>query len=426
MRFGAFEFLVILGVLDRMHGMHYFSEIFRNVFAPVYKTRWTRLSGVGLLAFVLLLTASPSESFAWWGKAKSKSSSANQTKAAPSLMTQSRGAYLESSLQGQRPLGKTTWKFKADQQILTSPAVDAEAVYIANSLGEVFAVSQVSGSVVWKTELKETVSHASPLLSDNLLLIGTEKGRLVALDKTSGQVQWEFKGTGRIDATPVLDSKNGMVYLATRDGKLFGVSLANGEKRFEETVSAAVAGSLWVYDKTLFYGDASGKCVALDLDTHETRWVFQGKGSVLGSPVVSQDGAYFATSQGALYALETQTGQPKWTYITPGGESLYAVPAVYRDTVFIADTGGVITALSAKDGKLKWLQHFDGVFMSSPSIVDDVLYITSGRGSLMALDIQTGGKLWEAQLKSLTQSTAVIRGSKLFVGTANGYLMLLE
>jgi outer membrane protein assembly factor BamB len=86
----------------------------------------------------------------------------------------------------------------------------------------------------------------------------------------------------------------------------------------------------------------------------------------------------------------------------------------------------VITALSAKDGKLKWLQHFDGVFMSSPSIVDDVLYITSGRGSLMALDIQTGGKLWEAQLKSLTQSTAVIRGSKLFVGTANGYLMLLE
>jgi outer membrane protein assembly factor BamB len=383
-------------------------------------------SWCGAILLVFLLATIPLTGWAWWGKAKSKAASAKQTKAAPSLVTQSRGAYLESSNQGLRPLGKTTWKFKTEQQILTSPAVDAEAVYIANRLGEVFAVSQSSGSVVWKTELKETVSHASPVLSGNLLLVGTEKGRLAALDKTSGKLLWEFKGTGRIDATPVLDTKNQMVYFATRDGKLFGVSLANGEKRFEETVSTAVAGSLWVFDKTLFYGDASGQCVALDLETNKTRWVFQGKGSVLGSPVVSQEGAYFATSQGALYALNTQTGQPKWTYITPGGESFYAVPAVYRDTVFIADTGGVITALSAKDGKLKWLQHFDGVFMSSPSIVDEVLYITSGRGTLMALDIQTGGKLWDAELKSLTQSTAVIRGSKLFVGTANGYLMLLE
>src|SRR5262249_26450710 len=150
----------------------------------------------------------------------------------------------------------------------SSPAVDQHFVYVASSTGQVYAFSRDKGILQWQqsvvpqtasatpattakvdqddvTDTPEPgIDKSSPAVTQTQLFIGTSVGDLVALDKSSGQVQWRF-ATGRtIASSPVVSDKT--VYTASRNGLIYAVNTQTGKQQWVFDTEGIVDASPYV------------------------------------------------------------------------------------------------------------------------------------------------------------------------------------
>lgn len=164
------------------------------------------------------------------------------------------------------------------------------------------ALAQIDRSNVHRLGLAwdyKTDTHrgmeANPIVVDGVLFTSGTTGRVYALDAATGEELWYFnpESDGQVNRYTCCDEVNrgvavweGMVYVGSLDGRLFGLDAATGEVRWEQdtlifkdrayTSSGApeVAGSVVVIGNAGADYDARGYVSAYDLKTGEFAWRF--------------------------------------------------------------------------------------------------------------------------------------------------------
>ena len=239
--------------------------------------------------------------------------------------------------------GKILWQYKAnlDQKIDTvccgwlsrGVALGDGMVFIGQLDGQMIALDQTTGKVVWKTAVTDWKTGsgitAAPLYYDGLIYTGITggefgvRGRLTALDAKTGKEAWRFytipgpgdigfdtwpqsgdawkHGGGPVWQTPSVDPKLGMIYFSTGNAS----PDVNGSKRAGDNLFTS-------------------SFVALDAKTGEYKWHFQQLHHDIWdfdapSPTVLYDAQVDgqtvpaiaeASKTGFLYVLNRQTGKP--------------------------------------------------------------------------------------------------------------------
>jgi outer membrane protein assembly factor BamB len=201
-------------------------------------------------------------------------------------------------------------------------------------------------SLLWKSQLDAVPNNVNtystltqPLVVENvatrqgprtMVFVASAENNIYALDNTTGAIIWKkafpnnatppAPATGNcpnnLNATPVIDKGNSVIYVLPNDGKLRGLSLADGEMKVPPTVFVPAFSrnfSLNLADGFLFTsttrgcGNAISEIVAMNVNSPD-RPVFHfypspgkgagpwGKGGIVKSPsgVLAQtaDGAY--------------------------------------------------------------------------------------------------------------------------------------
>ena len=70
---------------------------------------------------------------------------------------------------------------------------------------------------------------SSPARTGPLVVVGTDGGRLVAVDAESGKVRWSFEAPDRIDSSPVV--LDGVVVVGSDGGTVYAVGADDGDAR---------------------------------------------------------------------------------------------------------------------------------------------------------------------------------------------------
>jgi outer membrane protein assembly factor BamB len=78
---------------------------------------------------------------------------------------------------------------------VSSPALADGAAYAVDLGGGVYRLDAASGDRRWSYQLNDTVVRNSPVVSGSSVLVGTNEGRLVAIDAASGHLVWESPAT---------------------------------------------------------------------------------------------------------------------------------------------------------------------------------------------------------------------------------------
>jgi len=256
---------------------------------------------------------------------------------------------------------KVRWQFRTKGQVLSSPAVAGDTVYIGSSDHLMYALDRATGDKKWefKTESRITSSPAvsggvvffgsydgnsSPAVADGVVYFGCRDSNFYAVDLATGKQRWAYPNKGSwVIASPAISSNN--VYFATSDtGQFHAVDAKTGAELFSIDnhhwpmfSSPAVAGGF------AFIGSQEGKLLAMDLKTHAAAWTFETEahkqnaamytkegglpkyeaaffdffyddmmsgvqkmmsvGAVLSSPVVAGDTIYFGSTDGNVYAF---------------------------------------------------------------------------------------------------------------------------
>jgi outer membrane protein assembly factor BamB len=293
-----------------------------------------------------------------------------------------------------------------------SPAVAGGTVYIGSDDGKVYALDAATGDLRW-TYTTGAAVESSPAVAAGTVYIGSNDDRVYALNAATGHLRWTYKTGSYVVSSPAVEG--GTVYIGSFDGKVYALDAVTGRLRWTYTTGAAIYSSPAAVGGTVYVGSYDGNVYALNAATGRPRWSYSTGDSVDSDPTVAGGTVYIGSTNDKVYALDAATGRIRWTYTT--GSSIHSSPAATDTTVYIGSNDDRVYALNAATGRVRWTYTTGGAVESSPTVSHGIVYIGSFDGNVYALNAVTGRPRWSYATGYYVYSRPAVAGSTVYVGS---------
>jgi outer membrane protein assembly factor BamB/formylglycine-generating enzyme required for sulfatase activity len=196
----------------------------------------------------------------------------------------------------------TRWAWKpaawdGRHPVTSSPALDASRVYFGNVDGKLYALNRTNGELSWEFDTGSPI-QSSPAVTADSVYFGSNNGTLYSLDAAGGTQQWSYTTSGPIHSSPAVHGQ--MVLVGSGDGSLYAFGTGGPPPPVIEQQpqpAAVVAGE-----------SAQLTVVASGAGTLTYQW-YQGPRGDTSSPVAGDNGPGLLTA-----AILTDT--PFWVRVT--------------------------------------------------------------------------------------------------------------
>lgn len=291
-----------------------------------------------------------------------------------------------------------------------------------------------------------------PTVVDGVLYANSTDGKLAAFDATSGKTLWSkssrthgWFGWGdkkRKDAMyaggPVVSGD--LLVVGTLDGHVYGVNAKDGSPRWEAELDTQVLVSPVIAGDQVIVRGSNGRVYALDAATGERRWVYdQGNVPLLsvrgnGALLVANGVVFFGSDDGLLVALRQDNGTKLWEQRLASGEGRTEIDrlddadgAILIDgsTLYGAAYHGNLVAVDGPSGRPLWSHPFSTY--TSLAIKYNSIFGVDDNSQVWAFDKSGGADMWKnASLKYRWLTGPAVQGNYVVVGDAEGYVHWLQ
>lgn len=287
---------------------------------------------------------------------------------------------------------------------------------------------------------------------DGALFVLDRKGRVHALDATTGAPRWVGKQPLVCDRvfgiTHTAQSQLAMVVVGTDTG-MFAFRAKDGERLWFTAVAAGVAGPA-VAQGLVVAGGADGQVYGFDLETGAIRWHsdyledrpddppgFRGAEARFSEPArpgaSTTDGEIVALSifdQCRTLAFDAATGQRRWDFRTEGW--MYGTPAIGPLFVYVGSQDEHVYAVDKQLGKQQWKVATAARTEAMAAVQDRFVYCGSCDGNLRAIDVAVGRVAWTFPIERFEGRTTaiyarpVVRGDTVYLGAMEGTVYAVD
>jgi len=284
-----------------------------------------------------------------------------------------------------------------EQQFLfIEPLLLKDKIITAGRDGVVTVIDVQDGRQIKDIDLDTTLSGGVGG-DDDLWLVTTIDGELIAIDAATYSIKWQVNVPSEALSRPVMAA--GSILVRTVDGQIVSLNRTTGKAQ-------------WSYQQS------------------KPALTLRGSGLL----IVARDQIYAGMANGRLVALSVSNGEVIWdvTLSTPQGHSeiqrLVDVDGraeLVGSVLYIAGYQGRIAAIDVKKGQFLWARNFSsytGVTVDSKAV-----YSSDERSHVWALDRHSGATLWKQEkLQARNITRPVILDDYLIVGDADGYLHVMS
>ena len=268
------------------------------------------------------------------------------------------------------------WAFTGGEPMPNStPVIEAGKMSVIGSTGHLLCLDAAKGVVLWEKKLsadyglKQLWGNTPSLLIDGNLLIlvveGTPKAWVLALDKSSGKEAWraidDKQSYKRTYSSPIVINAGGQRQLITwTPNAVASLNPATGQTWWQEemtTTEYQAVAALVIHEDLLLI---SGLMFQLDPGKPAASVLWPGKKPMSKRvfsntciPLILDDHVYAGTMNGELVCLEARTGKQIWEtdkltskiqgaslHLTPNGDSV----------LIFTDEGNLIRARLSPNG----------------------------------------------------------------------------
>ena len=340
-----------------------------------------------------------------------------------------------------RSLAGLQWRFLTEGDVISSPSVLGQTVYIGSGDGRLYALDRTTGAKRWAFDAGNPIP-SSPAVGDGAVFFGTRDGQYFAVDAATSRLRWKI-ATGPLMPWPwghesgdvYMSSPayaDGTVYFGAGDGRVYAVDAATGKTTWHAQTAGRVRASPALDASRVYVGSADGRVYAFDRSTGATRWTFETEGvklnsadfgfdrrTVQSSPAVANGTVFVGARDGWIYALDAATGVEKWRY-DHKVSWINTSPAVVDGVVYAGSSDAqFVQAIDAATGKEVW-RETTGVTWSSPAVTGEVVYAGDGAGRVNAIDRRKGKLLWSFRTGSTVYSSPTPSGDLVLFGSTDG------
>ncbi|MGZ5034073.1 MAG: outer membrane protein assembly factor BamB [Usitatibacter sp.] len=315
------------------------------------------------------------------------------------------------------------------------PDVEGGRIYAAAADGTITVLEEDTGRVLTRADTKKRISGGVEA-GEGLVVVGTLKGEVIALDVT-GKSVWTTSVAGEVIAPAAVSRK--VVVVRTSDGRIFGLSAADGKRLwvFQRPTPALLLRSeagVIAIGGDVIAGYPNGKLIALDIDDGKLTWevtVTQPRGSteleriadVAGLPVIEGPVVCAAAFQGKVGCFEIQTRNMIWSRDVSSARGL----ARDAKNVYVVDDAGAVHALDKASGASVWKQDKLAYRkVGDPLVIDGRIVVGDGFGYLHVLAQEDGALIGRLATDGTAIQSIVKATGGIVVQTAGGSVSMVR
>jgi outer membrane protein assembly factor BamB len=317
-----------------------------------------------------------------------------------------------------RPPFRRIWKVFADWSFIEFPPVIGYGrLYVGTNRGRVLAIDARTGRVAWRRELGRCIA-ASPTLGAGVVYVALMSpapcthpdrqaaGMLVALNARTGRVLWRFR-SGVIESSPLL--VGGLVLFGSWDHRVYAVDVRTHRAGWTFETGGEVKGGVAFAGGTVYAGSYDGRVYALAARSGRLRWSaaaqqgLRGRGRFYATPAVAYGRVYVGATDGLVYAFGARSGRLLWARRT--GSYVYGAAAVWRGGVYVGSYDHRFYRLDAATGRVRWSFDAGHAITGAPTVLDGLVYFATCGSCLaaeadararrtFALDARSGRLVW--------------------------------
>jgi outer membrane protein assembly factor BamB len=308
----------------------------------------------------------------------------------------------------------------------SGPAVAYGIVYALNKDGNIYAMNQTNGDVIWKyTGPGSLMFPGTPTVADGKVYattgqaeaFGGEYGEseFACLDAYTGRLIWRIPVEAFAPRESVIVAYGNLYMIPA------GVTTAVDSLTGAEYTSNNQVWAFSTTDWSMYRHDAEHTGVGQSGPTNLLlKWNFTTEGAIVSSPTIAQGIAYFGSQDKNIYAVNAENGDFIWKF--PTQERVGSSPAVVNGRLYTGADDGYVYCLDAYNGSLLWQQFAGGnlpanlnaavQLRSSPAVVGGAVYVGALDNKTYAFDAATGDPLWSYPTQGqITSSPAVVDGA---------------
>ncbi|GAB5099803.1 outer membrane protein assembly factor BamB [Caballeronia sp. HLA56] len=325
------------------------------------------------------------------------------------------------------------WKASVGKagRYLFAPVAVGDAIFAAGENGSVVKIDAKTGQDVWRIKLKDDLS-AGVGSDGNLTAVGGLKGSVYVLGPDGKQL-WTAVAPGELISPPLVG--NDLVIVRTIDGKVVAFNAQTGEQKWVFQLRAVplnlrvAAGMTFAGNQAVLAGFPGGTFAAINLQTGDAFWqtpVSYPKGvteverinDVTGAPGLVGAQSCAVTFQGRIGCFNANSGRPDWEKSFSSDSGL----AQDSDLVAAGDDWSVVNAFRTSDGSQLWkTDKLKNRQVSVPYILGRAVVVGDLEGYVHFLSADNGELVGRAKTDgSAITAPPVLAGNTLVVLTHDG------
>jgi len=259
--------------------------------------------------------------------------------------------------------GAQSWRVQMDPlaALISPPVATNGVVYVTNgnSPNELFALSESDGHIIWQQPVSEG-DNSSPAIDANNLYVSYECEDVTAMSLANGTTIWhdttDCFGSG--GPTAVLHSGRLFVRSFWKPPEILDASSGTVVGHFSSAVIPAFDGGLGFYL-------TGSTLTATDLVSGLPTWSFSGDGQLDSNPIVANGFVYEGSRSGEMYVLDERTGVVAWSGnlgagVAATGEGkwqMFSAPAIGQGLLVVPLSGGGLVGLRGPNSTIAPIAH---------------------------------------------------------------------
>lgn len=290
--------------------------------------------------------------------------------------------------------GQLVWKIKADLPLTAGVGANAKTVAVAAQKGALFTYD-AQGKLRWKAQASSEILSI-PAVTDSLVLVHSIDNRITAFDSETGALKWAVERplpvlTLRMATGITIKDQIGLI--STPGGKLIALALQNGGLRWEATAAEPkgatelerivdMSGAPALVGNTVCAASYQGRIACFDAANGTVKWAKSISSEV--GVAADERFAFAADNEGGVYGYDINGGATVWKNDKLTNRGL-ATPTSFGRAVVIGDRLGFLHFLSREDGSFLARMPTDGSkIMSAPVIAGNNLIVQTKSGAVVA------------------------------------------